>query len=660
MIGETLMSKDFWGGVTKDGKPLTEEEKMEFLSGFEKMILTSPEFAKIFFNTQVYNEIVNGVTTRGGHSEGVAIVAERLAELKAQKDGKSELEAKVSGKLARLFGYMHDLGHTPFGHDGEGALGTEMERFDFNPEYAQKRLALFGPDYVKAADDAHAETMCYEHNETSSIIAAQLLERFRSEFGYEISPESVQYLKTAILAHSTSRVKAEPDGPEQKAVRLADKVAYIPQDLLDLVKQGVLHVDVDPAKSDLSLEEQTLLGIDEETGKQLSELDRLPGPIREGLFRKLDGNVRVVQSKVAEKCFVEREDGTVDLDGRKETIDVIANYVLKGKTPEYPVKRTLTQEELKGADLFEAMHDAQKGRRKVGFDKDKNEPIYEEITDPEEKKDAINRTTEEYKKYLIDTMGLDPTMALLWTTKAKYQDAFIEGTLTRNQPGKDPETLGDINQRDEQAWKMKTTFQFFYSNPDQIPKEFRDKYRSGDGSQYTEQQIVSAYIASFTNKGLNELYESLVDAKLALSREEVIEQLKQARPDLDVDQLLKKPLKWKDPQNPKAKYKVSVNDVLEQAYEENVGRPIVAGKNKNPDREIPSVRHADVVHRHIESLATKEVDRNPEILDSTIDVSKTEVTSKDIKDIVARVREMEQDKEIGPHIDEAKKDEGGR
>lgn len=108
-------SIDFWTGVTKvNGNQLTDKEKLEFCKVLNKMLIKSPEVAKIFYNTQVYNEIVNDVTTRGEHSVGVAIVAEKLASQKAKYDGKSEIEQQISGLLAKALGYMHDLGHTPF------------------------------------------------------------------------------------------------------------------------------------------------------------------------------------------------------------------------------------------------------------------------------------------------------------------------------------------------------------------------------------------------------------------------------------------------------------------------------------------------------------------------------------------------------------------
>ena len=388
------MSKEsisFWSGVTKDNKQLTPEEQLQFCEDFNQMLRTSTELAKIFFNTQVYNEIVNDVTTRGLHSEGVAIVAENLASQKAKLDGKSDIEAKVSGLLAKSLGYMHDLGHTPFGHDGEGALGTEMERFPATQDYKDKRKALFGEEYTQEAGDINAETMCYEHNETSSIIGAQLLIDFARKNGYSIDEQSIQYIKTGILAHSTSRVKNEPKGVEQKAVRLADKVAYIPQDLLDLLKQGVLKID------DLSPEEQGLLGLNEEqlTKKEMEEyekialdedkkqylasrtkskldlkeklrnIDKMPEKIKINFFKQLDVKVAEMQAEIAGKCFFEK-DGEMLLDGRKSVVDFFDKAVNKGKIPK---NHEITAVEMEGISLFKKMRDAQKKQWMIQIEK---------------------------------------------------------------------------------------------------------------------------------------------------------------------------------------------------------------------------------------------------------------------------------------------------
>ncbi len=596
---------NFWDGVEKiNGKKLSAEERLQFCEDFSQMLRTSPELAKIFFNTQVYNEIVNDVTTRGAHSEGVAIVAENLASQKAKLDGKSEIDAKISGLLARTLGYMHDLGHTPFGHDGEGALGNEMERFEATQDYKTKRKVLFGEEYTRQAGDVDVETMCYEHNETSAIIGSKLLENFAQDNGYVLNEQAIQYIKTGILAHSTSRVGEEPKGVEQKAVRLADKIAYIPQDLLDLLKQSVISID------DLSPEEQGLLGLNEmqltdrekemydglssEADKkqyleqrakskqnlkeQLRNINSMPEKIKINLFKQLDVKVAEMQAEIARKCFV-MNNGEMKLDGRKSVVDFFDKAVNKG---EIPKNHEITPPEVEGISLFNKMRKAQKMP----------------MTAPE-RQTKVNETSKAYSQFLQESYGMDPMLATLWVTKAKYQDAFIKGELSRVSQDKEgniqTETLSDINQKNDNGWKMKTTFQFFYSNIEQIPEEFRSKYQGNERDLYTNQQLVSAFIASFTNKGLNELYNGLIDRQLVISRDEAISQLQQKRPDLNIQSIVAEDKKWKNPQNPDEIHKVSANDVLEFLYEENVGNAIVSGKNQNPERNIPPIQHAIAV-----------------------------------------------------------------
>ena len=662
----------FWDGVEKiNGKKLSAEERLQFCEDFSQMLRTSPELAKIFFNTQVYNEIVNDVTTRGAHSEGVAIVAENLASQKAKFDGKSEIDAKVSGLLAKTLGYMHDLGHTPFGHDGEGALGNEMERFEATQDYKTKRKVLFGEEYTRQAGDADVETMCYEHNETSAIIGSKLLEDFAQDNGYVLNEQAIQYIKTGILAHSTSRVGEEPKGVEQKAVRLADKIAYIPQDLLDLLKQSVISID------DLSPEEQGLLGLNEmqltdrekemydglssEADKkqyleqrakskqnlkeQLRNINSMPEKIKINLFKQLDVKVAEMQAEIARKCFV-MNNGEMKLDGRKSVVDFFDKAVNKG---EIPKNHEITPPEVEGISLFNKMRKAQKMP----------------MTTPD-RQTKVNETSKAYSQFLQESYGMDPMLATLWVTKAKYQDAFIKGELSRVSQDKEgniqTETLSDINQKNDNGWKMKTTFQFFYSNIEQIPEEFRSKYQGNERDLYTNQQLVSAFIASFTNKGLNELYNGLIDRQLVISRDEAISQLQQKRPDLNIQSIVAEDKKWKNPQNPDEIHKVSANDVLEFLYEENVGNAIVCGKNQNPERNIPPIQHAIAVRDGVNATRNVEhqLNQGVELLSSAIDVSRTAVSSRDLQGMVKAVMDKQKTSEIQQHISEVKKTDEGR
>ena len=223
--------------------------------------------------------------------------------------------------------------------------------------------------------------------------------------------------------------------------------------------------------------------------------------------------------------------------------------------------------------------------------------------------------------------------------------------------------MADINKRNDTGWKMKTTFQFFYSNIDQIPKEFSDKYKGEGKDLCTDQQLVSMFIASFTNNGLSELYDGLVEKNLVISRDEAIRQLQQKRPDLDIKSLVEKDKKWKNPQNPEEIHKVSANDVLEFLYEENVGLSIVNGKNQIPEKRIPQVHHAIAIRDGVNTTKSTEkqhIENIPELLSSAIDISKTEINSRDIQNMVKGIMDKQNVHEIQQHIDEVKKNEEGR
>jgi dGTPase len=119
--------------------------------------------------------------------------------------------------LVEAIGLGHDLGHTPFGHAGEGALDEALrERFGRR----------------------------FRHNE-HSLRVVDVLER--DGRGLNLTAE----VRDGILNHTGSN---EPETLEGKIVRLVDRVAYINHDIDDAVRAGVL----DPA--DLPRAEIELLG----------------------------------------------------------------------------------------------------------------------------------------------------------------------------------------------------------------------------------------------------------------------------------------------------------------------------------------------------------------------------------------------------------------
>jgi dGTPase len=129
--------------------------------------------------------------------------------------------------LVEAIGLGHDLGHTPFGHTGEGCL-DELLRQHFARHF--------------------------RHNEHSLRVVDHLE---RDGRGLNLTEE----VRDGILNHTGP---AEPTTLEGKIVRIVDRVAYINHDIDDAVRAGVLDQDELPG------EEIELLG---KTGAR--RIDRL-------------------------------------------------------------------------------------------------------------------------------------------------------------------------------------------------------------------------------------------------------------------------------------------------------------------------------------------------------------------------------------------------
>ena len=117
---------------------------------------------------------------------------------------------RLNEDLTEAIGLGHDMGHTPFGHAGEDALDSALDR-------------RFGRRF--------------RHNEQSLTIARSL------NLTHEVCD--------GILSHTGER---EPETLEGKIVRLVDRVAYINHDIDDALRYGLL------VESDLPREEIAALG----------------------------------------------------------------------------------------------------------------------------------------------------------------------------------------------------------------------------------------------------------------------------------------------------------------------------------------------------------------------------------------------------------------
>lgn len=153
-------------------------------------ILHSKSFRRLKHKTQVFiAPIGDHYTVRLTHTLEVAQVARTIARA-----------LRLNEDLAEAIGLGHDLGHTPFGHIGEGVLSRMLHR-----------------------KFKHAE---------QSLRTVDVIEN--GGRGLNLTFE----VRDGIVAHSWAQ--PPPLSPEGWIVRFADRIAYLNHDLADAIRAGIL------------------------------------------------------------------------------------------------------------------------------------------------------------------------------------------------------------------------------------------------------------------------------------------------------------------------------------------------------------------------------------------------------------------------------------
>ena len=155
-------------------------------------IIHCKAFRRLMHKTQVFLQPEGDhYRTRMTHTIEVSRIAGTIARA-----------LRLNEDLAEAAAMGHDLGHTPFGHAGEGAL-TECLGIPFR------------------------------HNE-QSLRVVDVLEN--NGAGLNLSYET----RMAIVGHTGSQV---PETLEGQIVRRADRIAYVNHDIDDAVRAGILTND---------------------------------------------------------------------------------------------------------------------------------------------------------------------------------------------------------------------------------------------------------------------------------------------------------------------------------------------------------------------------------------------------------------------------------
>jgi dGTPase len=173
------------------------EEPDAFRTAFERdrdRIIHSKAFRRLKHKTQVFlNPEGDHFVTRLTHTMQVTQVARSLAAA-----------LSLSEPLAEAIALGHDVGHSPFGHTGEDALGP-----------------YFAPDGW--------------HHASQSVRILEVLED--QNLTWEV--------RDGIRAHSW-KISPAPATAEAFCVRFADRIAYLAHDALDALRAGVLRRDAFP------------------------------------------------------------------------------------------------------------------------------------------------------------------------------------------------------------------------------------------------------------------------------------------------------------------------------------------------------------------------------------------------------------------------------
>jgi dGTPase len=168
-----------------------DEPADDFRTAFERdrdRIIHSKAFRRLKHKTQVFlNPEGDHFVTRLTHTMQVTQVARSLAAA-----------LSLNEPLAEAIALGHDVGHSPFGHTGEEALGP-----------------YFAPDEW--------------HHAAQSVRIFEVLEDLN--LTWEV--------RDGIRAHSW-KVDPPPATPEAFCVRFADRIAYLAHDALDARRAGVL------------------------------------------------------------------------------------------------------------------------------------------------------------------------------------------------------------------------------------------------------------------------------------------------------------------------------------------------------------------------------------------------------------------------------------
>ena len=210
----------------KRARPQPPDIRGEYFRDQTKIIHSQP-FRRLKSKTQVFSAPDNDhICTRIEHVLHVATIAMTVCK-GLNKTGNWQL----SEELAYAIGLAHDLGHAPFGHEGEHALSAKIAPAKFMHEINGYRVVEHLTNYGEGLNLTYA---------VKDGLICHCGEDFKNNA-----------LRPSLVPNDLENIKDRSHLPttyEGCIVRLADKIAYLGRDIEDAVRERLItYVDVPPA-----------------------------------------------------------------------------------------------------------------------------------------------------------------------------------------------------------------------------------------------------------------------------------------------------------------------------------------------------------------------------------------------------------------------------
>jgi dGTPase len=196
---------------------------------------------------------------------------------------------RLNEDLAEAIALGHDLGHPPFGHEGEEALDKAYRKYDPEARFRHYEQSLRVVEVLER--DGQGLNLTYE-------VLDGIGYHSKGQADLSLEPDDEEHLPSTL---------------EGQVVRIADRIAYVNHDLDDAFRAGILTLD-DVPKSILdvlgythSQRITTLVwdiieqGIDDGRVKMSSKVLKALNDLKDFLFEKVYLNEKQVKAE-ANKC----------------------------------------------------------------------------------------------------------------------------------------------------------------------------------------------------------------------------------------------------------------------------------------------------------------------------------------------------------------------